>query len=198
MLTMKKIIATIALTILFGTFSFGQSTISLERYASYRDCEDRGCQPPENLEYIADLNNSLSRFLGTWKGVENGKKIIYKIDRYLYDEIGDVKKDALIIRYKLIDLNTGQTLLDTMELPDDELPVILGLNYINDLYYALYYGHDNCDPYGYVALKHSLDLRLGDQLNIDFILSRDSADESICTAGANQLLIPDNIPLTRI
>jgi hypothetical protein len=185
--------------LLLINLSLSQSTISLEQYATYRDCEDEDCGEPDDLEYIADLNNSLERYLGTWEGVTNNKKIIYKIERSQYTNVVGVKKDIITIRYRLIDIRTGNLILDTFTVPNDKVQVIDGFNYINGDYYALYYGFDGCGQDGYAILDHDQHRLTGEvTFKIHILLTGEPFDPSQCPNGRPESPIPSGVELKKV
>jgi hypothetical protein len=194
MLDMRNtiIILFIGFTSFYGN---SQSIISLEQYATYR-CED--CVPPEDLVYVKDLNNTLEKYTGIWQGNDGATQVKYEIRKYLYIDDDDFKQDGLIVRYELKNLNTNQIILSTMGLPDDNLRVMQGWNYIGNKYYANYLGYDGCGQYGWAILDHNFSLLNGEEFKISILVTGEVYDQPQCTNGVIPSPIPSNIPLTRI
>ena len=194
MLIMKNL-----LIILFTTFTSlyinGQSTISLEQYATY-SCED--CEPPEDLIYVKDLNNTLEKYTGIWKGNDGFTQVTYDIKKHLYIDDDGFKQDGLIVRYELKNLNTNQVLISTIGLPDDNSYVMQGWNYIENYYYNTYLGYDGCGQVGWAILDHKEDLLMGETLTISILLTGEIYNQPQCTNGVTPSPIPSGIPLTRV
>jgi len=195
MLIKMKNIYLIFLTLIVPIYGSCQTTISLEQYATYR-CED--CEPPEDLIYVKDLNNTLEKYTGKWIGNDGVTQVIYDIRKYLNVDNDGFKHDGLIVRYELRDLNTNQITLSTIGLPDNNINVIKGAYFINDIYYANYMGFDYCGQYGYLLLSYSYNLITGNQFTIRTLLNGDIYFPSECPNGRMPSPIPSDVPLTKL
>lgn len=147
----KKHIMKYLLSILtFLTISCNAQTVSLETAAQ---CLINPNCPQYN--YAKDLNNSLNKFAGTWKGNYNGKTYEIKLIKGLYSEMG-IKRDMLIGRLQVKD-SSGNILYNTFTETDDSKTKFSGLNYQPDLKaYRMYFVGNSpfaCGEEGHVYLR---------------------------------------------
>jgi hypothetical protein len=68
--------------------------------------------------YVKDINNVLPKFIGTWKGTNNGINYELFIEKITTDDDVDFKEDELLLRYKVIS-NRGNLIVDTSNLPKE-------------------------------------------------------------------------------
>ncbi|GAA5090982.1 hypothetical protein GCM10023210_17890 [Chryseobacterium ginsengisoli] len=115
------------LLILITSFiSCKAQTVSLEEAAQ---CHINPNCP--HFTYAKDVNNSLQKYLGTWKGNLNGK--VYEIKFIKKEFQGNyIKDDLLVGRIKILDSN-NQILYNTIDEIDDTKTKFRGLNYSDDL-----------------------------------------------------------------
>jgi len=81
--------------------------------------------------YYKDLNNDLNPYIGSWKGVFEGKTffiIFTKIKEY--EPIGKYYQDRLMGRYKMLDTN-GSQLYSTYNL-SDQAAKLTSLGFVNN------------------------------------------------------------------
>jgi hypothetical protein len=183
--------------LLLFNLSLSQSTISLEQFASVRNCDE--CEPPEELEYIADLNNTLDRYIGHWEGIQGNLKVQYRIQEFLDVDSEGLKKDILKVRYKVSNMTTGQVILNTLELPEDDNHILRGWNYIGGKYYAYYLGYDGCGQRGYAILDHDQRRLTGEvTFKIHILLTGEPFDPSQCPNGRPESPIPSGVELTKV
>lgn len=121
---MKKNILIIFLLI-FAT-SCKSQTISLE--AAAQCLRNSNC--PE-YNYAKDINNSLQKFIGTWKGSYNGKTYELKFNKSLYEDFG-IKRDQITGRLQVKNSDNIIEFSNFGEL-DDNKTKIFGLNFQPDL-----------------------------------------------------------------
>ena len=125
-------------------------TVSLEQ-AAYCDT-DPNCP---NYIYAKDINNSLNKYVGTWKGTLSGKIYELKFNKGLFEMMGD-KRDVLKGRLRITDANSN-ILYNTFNETDDEKTNFGGLNYTGDLqYYLMHFsgpGTEGCINRGTVYLS---------------------------------------------
>lgn len=115
------------LLILIASFlSCNAQTLSLE--AATQCDNDPNCP---NYTYAKDINNSLQKFLETWKGNLNGKIYEFKFNKGLFEMLGD-KRDRLLGRLRITDSN-GNILYNTFNETDDQKTKFRGLNFTSDL-----------------------------------------------------------------
>ena len=91
--------------------------------------------------YVKDINNKLSKFLGTWTGSSDGKNYEFKVSNRTVNN-GAIKKDQLVMHYKITD-NNGNIIESTYDLSDDN-PITLKQGYMeeNENYVFSYSGKD--------------------------------------------------------
>lgn len=83
--------------LMFGILCNAQ-TVTLETMAQY----EPGSYP--NAEYVKDTNGLLNKFIGTWKGIFNGKT--YELNLIKKENMGnDIKWDMLMGRLKITNSN---------------------------------------------------------------------------------------------
>jgi hypothetical protein len=123
---MKKIIF-LGCVLLFAISCKAQSIVPVERKIDYIIAENG---IPEGT-YLKDVNNLLSKYVGTWKGTYAGKTYTLYITNYTYKPL-KVTYDLLLTRY-LITSSDGTILEDTRNLLDASPYVIEGDYFSKDL-----------------------------------------------------------------
>lgn len=111
-----------------------QVIMSIEEYELYKNTKV-GQFP----DYIKDINGTFNKYIGTWKGVFENKTyeiVVTKTTRTHDFHIRILKFDALLIRYKITDSNSG-VIVDTKSLSDDNQYVINGLQFTKEGDYKL-------------------------------------------------------------
>lgn len=101
-------------------------TIPIENYNSFANAHDG---IPDGT-YLKDVNHVLDKYLGIWSGSYDGKEYELQILKSMKSYLG-TKTDLLLIHYKITD-NTGNVIINTLELPDNSIYVIEGLNFVGD------------------------------------------------------------------
>lgn len=147
---MKNI--TLILILLFlSTSSCKAQVVSLETMAQ---CSNNPQTCP-NATYLKDLNNSLNKYVGTWRGNLNGKKYEYNFIKQLnFGVEDDYRWDRLVGRLRITDSN-GNILYNTFTEPDDLKTKFGGDNFQQDLnaYVMNFVGNSiGCVEYGDVYL----------------------------------------------
>lgn len=108
-----------------------------------------------NYNYAKDLNNSLEKYVGTWKGNYNGKIYELQFQKDIFEDVG-IKRDELIGRIKVKD-SAGNIIYDTFNETNDMKTRFKGDNFQPDLKaYMVYFLGDTpkgCINYGTVYLK---------------------------------------------
>lgn len=133
---MKNI--TLLLLLLF-TLSCNAQIISLETKAQCMQ-ENPPISCPDNWTYVKDINNSLDKFYGTWKGVHDGKTYEIKFKKGLYQDLtlSERKSDILIGRLRVTTTgNLPLTIFDNFNEPDDNKTEFSGLGFQKDLNYYM-------------------------------------------------------------
>lgn len=124
-------------------------TVSLETMAQ---CNIQSQTCPQ-ATYIKDVNNSLNKFIGTWKGTLEGKN--YEFNFIKKENVGDSQKwDMLIGRVKIINSN-GTIEYNNFNRADTETK-FTGFNLIKDLkaYRMFFFGDKSeCIDHGDLYLR---------------------------------------------
>ncbi len=146
---MKYIIITI---IVLFTISCKAQIISLEQEAQ---CSESS--PCSDYTYAKDINNSLNKYVGIWKGNFDGKMYEIHLKKDLYQDLAlsELKRDRIKGRLKITNPN-GSILYNTIIEPDDTKTRFNGLGLTSDLkHYMMYFSDDaprGCINYGTVYL----------------------------------------------
>jgi len=146
---MKKIMI-LGCMLLFAMSCKAQSIVPIEKKIDYISAENG---IPEGT-YLKDINNLLSKYVGTWKGTYGGKVYTFFITKYTYKPL-KVTYDLLLIRY-LITFSDGKILEDTRNLPNTSPNVIKGDYFGKDLaaYASNYFGKNSqCGNKGTVFIR---------------------------------------------
>ncbi len=145
-----KNIVTIFLAIL--AISCKSQTVSLEQAALCQ--ENPNCT---GYNYAKDINNTLNKYLGIWKGTYNGRVYEMKFNKGLYNDMG-MKKDEITGRLKIT--TTGSTsiiIFDNFNEPDDSKTRFSGLGLTTDLQgYRMFFGGpltSGCINRGTISLR---------------------------------------------
>ncbi|WP_028123628.1 DUF6705 family protein [Epilithonimonas tenax] len=133
----------------FLTISCNAQIVSLETIAQCRATSN--CP---NYNYIKDINNSLSKYIGTWIGNYNGKTYELQFKKILDEDFG-VKSDMLKGRMRIKDSN-GNIVYDTFNESDDAKTKFSGFGFQPNLkYYMMHFVGNSpfaCGEMGYVYL----------------------------------------------
>lgn len=105
-------------------------TVSLEEAAQCR--ENPNC--PANYNYVKDINNTLNKYVGTWKGTYNGRVYEIKFNKNLYEDFIGVKRDEIVGRLRITTIgNLSMTIFDNFNEPDDAKTRFSGLGLTGNL-----------------------------------------------------------------
>ena len=139
----------IFLILTFLTISCKAQTVSLESFAQCSATSN--CS---NYNYIKDINNSLYKYTGIWKGNHNGKTYELQFKKVLYEDFG-IKSDMLKGRMRIKDSN-GNITYDTFNESDDTKTKFSGFGFQSNLkYYMMHFVGNSpfaCGEMGYVYL----------------------------------------------
>ncbi|TCN52539.1 hypothetical protein D0809_00375 [Flavobacterium circumlabens] len=127
-----------------------QTIVPVEKMGDYIDAGDG---IPDNT-YLKDVNNLLTKFVGTWKGNYQGKDYTLYISKTT-SKYETITRDRLLIRY-LITSSNGSVLENTQSIPDNSPYIIAGSYFSKDLaVYALNFGGKNslCGNAGTVFIR---------------------------------------------
>lgn len=145
--------------------------------------------------YFKDVNNLFDKYLGTWVGVHDGKSYELMISKYIYNStIRPLKRDELIIRYKVIDAD-GSVLINALGVSDDSLSVIEGdyLDENGETYHLDYMGENSvCGQNGYILVAV-----VDGGLKMNFSYSIRGETTSACTTGPAQQVFPSTMQLDK-
>ncbi|BFO65351.1 hypothetical protein NK356_07595 [Chryseobacterium sp. S0630] len=137
-------------TLIFFTISCNAQVISLEEAAQ---CLTNPNCP--NYNYEKDINNSLNKYISTWKGTYNGKTYEIQLKKGIYEEIG-IRRDKLIGRMKVTDAN-GNIIYNSFNETNDTTIKFNGLGFQKDLkaYMMYFIGNSEfaCGEQGIVYLR---------------------------------------------
>lgn len=100
-----------------------QHIIPVEKAVEYRNTNE-GLLGDKDYVYVKDVNNLLNKYVGVWKGSYNFKNYEFRIIKITEDD-GELKKDLLLIRYKITD-NIGNTIVSTLNLANNDKYIIKG------------------------------------------------------------------------
>ena len=128
LVTKKNIMKThqFFIALLFSVYTNAQVTLTVPYSSSKYDYDQNGI-------YYKDLENKMAHYIGTWEGTQNNKKYIFQFVKFTQHYETDYSKyyyiDILSIKFKVIDLNTNQTLYDDTNITnyDDFKISFLGL-----------------------------------------------------------------------
>lgn len=138
------------------TVSCNAQIVSLETAAQ---CPNDPDNCPD-YTYAKDINNSLDKYIGTWKGSHDGKTYEVQFKKGLYQDLtlSELKRDELVGRIKITSLtgNIPNTIFDNFSELDDLKTKFSGLNFSSNLQsYRMYFSGDSptgCINYGTVYL----------------------------------------------
>lgn len=188
-INMKKYVTLIAL-IFLGTMSCkAQTIIPIEKF------EDYTSELPDGA-HVKDVNNLLNKYVGTWKGVYDGKNYEFKIVKHTdVSTDRNLKFDELLIRYKITN-SFGTVIATTLDQPNDHYSVMQGGSLRKSGVYVLgYNGYDSdCGQNGNVYLST---VGGATQNEMQLILLVYGEMDSDCTARAEQIIPTSWIDLTK-
>lgn len=165
---MKKIMI-LGCILLFAMSCKAQTIVPVEKTGDYLDA---GNGIPDNT-YLKDVNNLLSKYLGTWKGTYGGKNYTFYVTKYT-SKFEKVTRDKLLTRY-LITTSNGSILEDTRSLPDTSPYVIKGNYFGKDLrsYASNFFGKNSqCGNKGtvFIRMKNTTNTQMSFAFEPDKIL----------------------------
>ena len=112
---------------------------------------------PKSGSYIKDNFGYLDQYLGTWETTLSDRRIELYISPGIKTSPSGVKRDVVLVRYKIDQLNGTSDLLleDTSQLPDDSYRVLYGFYpYSNGIYKLGYQGEFvDCGQSGYMYFE---------------------------------------------
>lgn len=168
------------------------NVIPVEQEVIYKNNE---VEVPEGT-YYKDVNNLFDKYIGTWIGSYNNKDYEFIVTEYLYNSsIRDLRRDKLIIRYKITDASTGNVIIDTTPLLDDSPMMITGsyLDENGETYHLEYMGEDFiCGQNGYVLIAV---VNNNTQMNLAYAVKGEKTDD--CLTGTAEQVLPPFITLTK-
>ncbi len=154
---MKKMKYLIIIIAFSFTFSCKSQVVSLETMAQcMQDNPPFPC--PNMFTYVKDVNNTLNKYVGTWKGIYDGK--IYEMNLLKKENVdvdGIVKEDRLIGRLRITTTgNLPLIIFDNFNEPDDTKTNFEGLGLTSNLQsYSMFFSGpvtSGCINYGKVFL----------------------------------------------
>jgi hypothetical protein len=170
--------------ILFTLFCFLAIISCKAQIIAVEDFKDYPNELPDGA-YIKDVNNVLSKFVGTWKGVYDNKNFEFKITKYTrVSEIRPLKFEKLLMRYKITD-NLGNIIVNTLDLANDHKYIIRG-DYLakTGSYVLSYLGlNGKCGQNGSVFISAN-----GNKLNLGLYVDGELSLD--CTTGPVEQILP--------
>ena len=190
---MKKIF--FSLIVVINISCKAQNILPIERMINYIEDEDKGLLD-DGISYVKDVNGILNKFVGTWKGSYQNKNYEFKISKNTKQEVS-IKKDRLIIRYKITDSRSGIRLAiaNTLNLPTGDGFIIRGQYLTSQGTYVLdYFGLDGiCGQNGTVFISIQ-----GNNNIMKFGVKIEGEIYPDCTTGsASQVMPLEGITLTK-
>ena len=166
---MKNII-TLFLALL--AISCKSQTVSLEQAAQCQ--ENPNC--PRDYKYVKDTNNTLNKYVGTWKGIYNGKVYEMKFNKSLYDDFDGFTRDEITGRLRITTTgNPPLTIFDNFNEPDDNKTHFSGLGLTGNLqsYRMIFAGPvpSGCINHGALTLR--INSNTPDQMRIFYFSDKD-------------------------
>lgn len=165
------------LTLLFISISCKAQIVSLETMAQ---CSNNPQTCPD-ATYLKDINNSLDKYIGTWKGNYNGKIYEFQFVKQLNFGIeDDYRWDRLVGRLRITEAN-GNILYNTFTETDNDKTDFFGRNFQPDLKAYIVYFHGpstGCVEYGdvYLIIRPATP----NQMSIIMIPNNDTTEEGSC------------------
>jgi hypothetical protein len=163
---------TLTIILAFLALSCKSQTVSLEAAAQ--------CQANPNCTgytYAKDINNTLNKYIGTWKVIYNDRVYEMKFNKNLYDNM-DIKRDRIKGRLRIsVPGNLTLTIFDNFNELDDSKTRFSGLGLTTDLqgYTLIFVGSspEGCINYGTVSLR--IDPNTPNQMKIKYWSDNDIA-----------------------
>jgi hypothetical protein len=183
---MKKIVILTALLSISIISCKAQHIIPIEEAHKFKGTEG-GLLGENNYVYVKDVNNVLGKFIGTWKGTYNAKNYEFNVLKIITDN-GEVKKDKLLMRYKITD-SKGTVIDNTLALPNDS-PYVMKNGYIakSGSYVFSYMGKEaSCGQSGWVFMRI---LNNSNNQNAKLFLQVGGEIYPECTTGKAEQILP--------
>ena len=150
-------------------------------------------QIPDN-SYLKDTNNEFDSYVGTWKGVWDGKIIYLKLDKITYKYFASINeyRDLLVGRFKTTDLN-GNILFDNMNVFNDNVKIYgTYFRQSDDKYQLIYVYNDLCNRSGNVRINFTDSTKT--QLQWHYFQDESFIDSSCYYFGWLKANIPQPLP----
>ncbi len=186
----------IIMALFLGTFfTYAQTkTISIEEYGS--KYVNIGLVQ-ENITEVKDINNVLDKYVGTWIGESNGKKVTFFITEIT--QVNNVlqretKFDILVIKHKT---EIGNVIIDDTTGLEDTNPLVINGYYIDEKgYYVLNYTsrESDCAQSGRIYIE--IDNSTGNLIST-LIRKSEFVNPEICDGVDVYKFIPENFTLIR-
>ncbi|SDL68193.1 DUF6705 family protein [Chryseobacterium taihuense] len=130
--------------ITFIAISCNAQIVSLETIAQCSQ-ENPPFPCPDNWTYEKDINNSLDKYIGIWKGTHDGKIYEIQFKKGLYQDLSLSNRQSDILIGRLRIKTTGNLpiiIFDNFDEPDDKQTHFAGLGFQKDLNYYMmgFYG----------------------------------------------------------
>jgi hypothetical protein len=156
---------------------------------------------PTTFTYVKDVNSTLNKYIGTWKGVHDGKT--YEMNLIKKENVnvdGVIKDDRLIGRLRIITAgNLPLTIFDNFNELDDTKTDFFGLGLANNLHhYMMFFSGpltSGCINYGTVYL--TIKPTTPNTLNIFFAGNYDIVEGECPSSFKTTIPEKQNIYLTK-
>lgn len=173
--------------------------VSLETIAQCRQ-ETPSITCPDNWIYEKDINNSLEKYIGVWKGTYDEKTYEVQFKKGLYQDLtlSERKSDILVGRLRIKDIN-NLILYDTFTELDNPKTNFSGLGFASNLQqYMMYFSGESptgCINYGTVYLN--IKLSTPNILNIFYMGDYDIVEGECPSSFKRTFPEKQNISLTK-
>ncbi len=196
---MLRNIIFILISLFAYSLTVAQTTMGIMEYSRIREGSELPLDIPENVERIADIDNTYAPYLGTWTASTVTGKITFFILENQLDYIGNTTIDVLRIHYMVEDFD-GDVIFDSRNMPPNTFSGFNGRYFKSDGSYVGRWYHagvagSRCNSSGFFSIKLSRDLFLGDTLDFSYIFGRDMGHIS-CSDGYNIPPLPKDQTVT--
>ena len=152
----------------------------------------------ENDVYVKDVDNKLGKFVGTWIGSFKNREYELKIDKFTDNKnLFPYKIDILVMRYRIVNSNSREEIINTTQLENENVLVVHGLDLRGNNTYVLDYAGRlfKCGQNGIIFL----DIRPDETtMAMSYEPAREFIDPAECPNGVVQVLPTEgSITLTK-
>ena len=151
---------------------------------------------PENITYIKDVNNLLSKYEGVWIGVYNNKTFELHIEKETKIYYGTAE-DLLLLRYKITDASNN-VIFNNLDVYDDTDVSIIEGYYMSNT--ATYYVMNYFSPHGMCGWHGEIFVEVPNsnlnQMKLFLALAHDILNPADCPNGILEQDFPTESSMT--